>query len=197
MKLSSRNSLALWAMSAVASPASAFTVRPSPVAMATTTTTQLFLQDWVADLIDQELYRQGHKKEYESAWMEKNRAAVLSRMESDFGPIMDGPDETEFRMHNKDKRMAEEDPERYCADRCIATGNCDIYEDLYVLLVWWWYRLSIIDFPSWHGMITADTMVIVAMSGSFLFSPLVLPSISIEAINWVPEMLSSSVRNAF
>ena len=197
MKLSSRNSLALWAMSAIASPASAFTVRPSPVAMATTTTTQLFLQDWVADLIDQELYRQGHKKEYESAWMEKNRAAVLSRMESDFGPIMDGPDETEFRMHNKDKRMAEEDPERYCADRCIATGNCDIYEDLYVLLVWWWYRLSIIDFPSWHGMITADTMVIVAMSGSFLFSPLVLPSISIEAINWVPEMLSSSVRNAF
>ena len=136
MKLSSRNSLALLAMSAIASPASAFTVRPSPVTMATTTT-QLFLQDWVADLIDQELYRQGHKKEYESAWMEKNRAAVLSRMESDFGPIMDGPDETEFRMHNKDKRMAEEDPERYCADRCIATGNCDIYEDLYVLLVGW------------------------------------------------------------
>jgi hypothetical protein len=92
-------------------------------------TTRLFLEDWVADLIDQELYRQGHKKEYESAWMEKNRAAVFSRIESDFGP-MEHPDQTEFRMHNKDKKMAEDDPERYCADRCIATGNCDIYEDL-------------------------------------------------------------------
>ena len=127
MNLSSRNTLALLAMSAIASLASAFVVRPSPPVVSTTT---LFLQDWVADLIDQELYRQGHKKEYESAWMEKNRAAVLSRMESDFGPISDIPDETEFRMYNKDKRMAEEDPERYCADRCIATGNCDIYEDL-------------------------------------------------------------------
>ena len=127
MNLSSRNTLALFAMSAIAPLASAFVVRPSPPVVSTTT---LFLQDWVADLIDQELYRQGHKKEYESAWMEKNRAAVLSRMESDFGPISDIPDETEFRMYNKDKRMAEEDPERYCADRCIATGNCDIYEDL-------------------------------------------------------------------
>lgn len=91
--------------------------------------TKLHLQDWVAELIDQELHRQGHKKEYENEWMEKNRAAVFSRMESDFGPIED-LDQSEFRMHNKDKKMAEEDPERYCADRCIATGNCDIYEDL-------------------------------------------------------------------
>ena len=127
MNLLSRNTLALFAMSAIAPLVSAFVVRPTPLVVSTTT---LFLQDWVADLIDQELYRQGHKKEYESAWMEKNRAAVLSRMESDFGPISDSPDESEFRMHNKDKRMAEEDPERYCADRCIATGNCDIFEDL-------------------------------------------------------------------
>ena len=91
--------------------------------------TRLFLEDWVADLIDKELFRQGHKKEFESEWMEKNRAAVFAKIETDFGPISDF-DEKDFRMHAKDKRLADNDPERYCADRCIATGNCDIFEDL-------------------------------------------------------------------
>lgn len=29
--------------------------------------------------------------------------------------------------------MAMNDPQRYSADRCITTGNCDIYEDYYGL----------------------------------------------------------------
>lgn len=81
-------------------------------------------------MIDGELYRQSHHKEFEAEWMEKNRGAMLYHMESDFGPINDF-DETDFRMHKKDERLAFNDPERYCADRCIATGNCDIYEDFY------------------------------------------------------------------
>ena len=28
----------------------------------------------------------------------------------------------------KDERMAEDDPMRYCADRCVTTGNCDVFE---------------------------------------------------------------------
>ena len=28
----------------------------------------------------------------------------------------------------KDEKMADNDPQRYCADRCVATGNCDVYE---------------------------------------------------------------------
>lgn len=102
----------------------AFLIRsPAPIA------TRLYLEDWVADLIDKELYRQGHMKEFEAEWMEKNRAAVFHKIETDFGPISD-PDETDFRMYAKDKKMAENDPQRYCADRCVATGNCDIFEDL-------------------------------------------------------------------
>jgi hypothetical protein len=105
-------------------PSTSFVMRPpAPVS------TRLYLEDWVADLIDKELYRQGHKKDFEAEWMEKNRAAVFSKIETEFGPISD-TDETDFRMHYKDKKMAENDPERYCADRCIATGNCDIFEDL-------------------------------------------------------------------
>jgi len=28
----------------------------------------------------------------------------------------------------KDEKMADNNPQRYCADRCVATGNCDVYE---------------------------------------------------------------------
>jgi hypothetical protein len=80
-------------------------------------------------MIDGELHRQAHKKEYEEEWMKKNRNAVFSRIETDFVNLDD--DKEEFRMHQKDKRLAFKDPEKYCADRCIATGNCDIYEDFY------------------------------------------------------------------
>lgn len=111
---------------AMMSVASSFLMRP-----ATPITTKLFLEDWVANLIDKELYRQSHKKEFENEWMEKNRAAVFHSVETDFGPIAD-PDDTEFRMYNRDKNMAVHDPQRYCADRCIATGNCDVFEDLWV-----------------------------------------------------------------
>ena len=90
-------------------------------------TTTLFLEDWIADMIDQEIYHQAHKKEYENAWMEKNRAAVFAKMESDF---MYREDTSDFVMHQKDTKLAKNDPQKYCADRCIATGNCDIYEDL-------------------------------------------------------------------
>lgn len=62
--------------------------------------------------------------------MEKNRNAVLSRIETDFVNLNDD-DTQDFRMHQKDKRLAFKDPERYCADRCVATGNCDIFEDFY------------------------------------------------------------------
>ena len=92
----------------------------------------LLYTDWVADLIDGELYRQAHKKEFEKEWMEKNRGAVFSRVESDFAPMLDD-DKEDFRQHRKDEKMAFSDPERYCQDRCVATGNCDILEDFYEL----------------------------------------------------------------
>ena len=31
----------------------------------------------------------------------------------------------------RDKKMAEKNPQQYCADRCVATGNCEVYEDIY------------------------------------------------------------------
>jgi hypothetical protein len=31
----------------------------------------------------------------------------------------------------KDRRMARDDPSRYCADRCVATGTCQVWEDMF------------------------------------------------------------------
>jgi hypothetical protein len=97
-------------------------------------TTRLFIEDEIADMIDRELYRQQHLKDFENEWMEKNRDAVLSRLNSDEHMMsMDEEDLREnFRQMQKDKRLAEKDPRAYCAERCITTGNCDVYEDMYV-----------------------------------------------------------------
>jgi hypothetical protein len=101
-------------------------------------------------MIDEELYRQGHRKEYEEEWMRKNRRAVLSQIETEgfqdvvFGESSDNIDgrsmtsmnlqsidKEDFRQHRKDVMLAEKSPQQYCADRCVATGNCDVYEDMY------------------------------------------------------------------
>jgi len=107
--------------------------------------------DWVADMIDEEIYRQYHHKEYEEAWMKKNKAAILSRLSdaSSNGDsssssssssgypssmmMLEGEDREAFAEHKRDERMAFLKPEKYCADRCLATGNCDIFEDFYEL----------------------------------------------------------------
>ena len=39
--------------------------------------------------------------------------------------------ETSPRQLRKDKKMAKADPQAYCAERCVSTGNCDVYEDVF------------------------------------------------------------------
>ena len=95
--------------------------------------------DWVAEMIDNELDRQQHHKEYEAAWMEKNKAAVVTSLSDTASTtvgiypsqMMDDGDREAFAEHKRDERMAFLKPEKYCADRCLATGNCDILEDFY------------------------------------------------------------------
>jgi len=82
--------------------------------------------------IDKELYRQKHKDEFEKEWIQKTHAIVEQtlkkeiNLENDSFLMEDTP-----RQKAKDKRLAKNDPQRYCADRCVATGNCDVYEDIY------------------------------------------------------------------
>lgn len=89
-------------------------------------------------MIDNELYRQQHHKEYEAAWMEKNKGAVITALSDNKANVgvypsqmMDFDNRAAFAEHKRDERMAFLKPEKYCADRCLATGNCDILEDFY------------------------------------------------------------------
>ena len=93
---------------------------------------RLFLEDDIAEMIDRELYRQGHKAEFEKEWMEKNRGAVLHSLgggDEKTGMLLEEPEE-DVRQARKDRLLANKNPQQYCADRCIATGNCEVYEDL-------------------------------------------------------------------
>ena len=98
--------------------------------------TRIFIDKRIADSIDYEFYRQHHKKEFENEWMEKNRAAVLHSLHTGEEHIMVSDLEEQheqLRQFAKDKRLAKDDPRRYCADRCLSTGNCDVYEDIFDL----------------------------------------------------------------
>jgi len=98
--------------------------------------TKLFLEDHIAEMIDLELLRLKNKPEYEKQMKEKNKKVIdpilptdfdlqdFNSINSDFG----GQDEIQKR---RDMRMARNSPEKYCADRCVSTGHCDVYEDLF------------------------------------------------------------------
>jgi hypothetical protein len=93
--------------------------------------TKIFLEDWVADLIDGENYRLEHMEDYEREWMEKNRAAILSRLNDGSRAVPDDEEPAQnIRERARDRILAKKNPKQYCADRCIATGNCDVYEDM-------------------------------------------------------------------
>ena len=94
-------------------------------------TTSLNIEDWVAEMIDGEVYRQHHKKEFEEEWATKNRATMMQVLKSGSEPsaFMPVEDPEDFREHVKDKILASKNPERYCIDRCVATGNCDVFQD--------------------------------------------------------------------
>jgi hypothetical protein len=96
--------------------------------------TKLFLEDHIADLIDKELERLRHKKELDKAFVQKNEAFIRKDLPAafDFDDTMAMQDIMGPRQKKKDKKLAREDPQAYCADRCVATGNCEVYEDMYV-----------------------------------------------------------------
>jgi len=85
-------------------------------------------------VIDNELYRLQHKQEFEETFNEHN-AAVLEKSLPD-GVDFGDDDFVEPVLHKqavRDKKLAKNDPQMYCADRCVATGNCDVFEDMFDL----------------------------------------------------------------
>ena len=138
--------LAFLAMAAVV-PLSAFT---GPRPTTTTITAQQQQQQQqrvvlqmidrnVADMIDQEYYRQHHKEEYHERWMVQHQSQLKTTTTTEAADTYHNDNDNDDKMWNRrqflrDEKLARTDPQQYCRDRCIATGYCDVYEDLYVLL---------------------------------------------------------------
>lgn len=88
--------------------------------------------------IDLELLRLTNKQEYEKQVGKKNKAATEPALPSNFdsgnffGMLNPNSVEQEDSVQKRrDTRMARNNPEQYCADRCVSTGYCDVYEDMF------------------------------------------------------------------
>ncbi|KAL7487576.1 hypothetical protein ACHAW6_013152 [Cyclotella cf. meneghiniana] len=122
----------------------------------------LNLEDHIADMIDGELHRLRHKHETDQKWLARQRqwskmeptlppdfdfddglfgtdlfnddSAALNGEGSSVQGFTTGVNrEISKVQRRKDEKMATDDPMRYCADRCVSTGNCDVFEDMFDL----------------------------------------------------------------
>jgi hypothetical protein len=77
-----------------------------------------------------------HKNDLDKAWHKKNEAFLKKDLpqEFDFDDSMVMQQVMGPRQKKKDKKLARENPQAYCADRCVATGNCEVFEDMYVTI---------------------------------------------------------------
>ena len=87
--------------------------------------------------IDNEIDRLQHIDQWRSHQTDKLNKFVEPTLPPgfDFNSPTDLPGQTANAASNiqarKDRRMARDDPARYCADRCVATGNCQVWEDMF------------------------------------------------------------------
>ena len=98
-------------------------------------TPPLFLPLVCTNRIDNELDRLQNYSEWKRKQDEKRNKGRDEVLPSNFdfnSAISDfQPNAAQKIQLRKDKRMARDDPARYCADRCVATGNCQVWEDMF------------------------------------------------------------------
>lgn len=99
-------------------------------------TTHLNLENNIASMIDKEMERLrdlGQWRAKEDAKLKKGKEDSLPQG-FDFNNVAElqpNADAAQKIQMRKDKRMARDDPARYCADRCVSTGNCQVWEDMF------------------------------------------------------------------
>lgn len=86
--------------------------------------------------IDNEVERLHHFKDWKRKQDEKLRKDREEYVEKgfDFNSVTNfqpDPGAAKKIQMRKDKRMARTDPMKYCADRCVATGSCEVWEDMF------------------------------------------------------------------
>lgn len=97
--------------------------------------TSLNLEDKIANMIDREVHRLDHLSEHHAEEVKKNTVILTEHLPDEFELAQFGAldDTGNLIEQRKDRRLADRNPERYCADRCIATGNCEVFEDFFEL----------------------------------------------------------------
>ena len=73
-----------------------------------------------------------HKQEIAAQFTMKNKQVLDAILPSDYVANEDFETLTPS-LKFKDNKMALNNPQQYCADRCVSTGNCDVFEDMYHL----------------------------------------------------------------
>ncbi|KAL3808868.1 hypothetical protein ACHAXA_004155 [Cyclostephanos tholiformis] len=108
--------------------------------------TAIYLEDRIAKMIDGEMDRLNRIGNADGGL--KSRAMIESTIPPNFDfeeVLMDPPVAAEYAtfpvsgvdrsismpLRRKDERLAKSDPMGYCADRCVTTGNCDVFEDMF------------------------------------------------------------------
>lgn len=109
-------------------------VHPAPFSRVTT---HLNLENHIAEMIDTEVDRLQNlglwrRQQAEKAKKKGREPSIPQGFDfnsaSDFQANAGAAQKIQRR---KDRRMARDDPARYCADRCVATGNCQVWEDMF------------------------------------------------------------------
>lgn len=94
--------------------------------------TKLFLEDNVAEMIDLELLRHHDKEAYAKQRKEHNAKILPENFEEQLMTMnYADPDQEDKIQYRRDARLVRNSPERYCAERCVSTGNCDVFEDMF------------------------------------------------------------------
>ncbi|KAK1736360.1 hypothetical protein QTG54_012960 [Skeletonema marinoi] len=123
-------------LAAAMATASAF----APSGVTSRISSELHLDNHIADMIDHEvdrlqnigLWRQKEAEKHKK-WAEMEPSLPKGfdfNTVTEFQPNSDAAKKIQMR---KDRRMARDDPMRYCADRCVSTGNCQVWEDMFDL----------------------------------------------------------------
>uniref|UniRef100_A0A6S8ZPR3 Uncharacterized protein n=1 Tax=Ditylum brightwellii TaxID=49249 RepID=A0A6S8ZPR3_9STRA len=90
----------------------------------------LYLEDHVAEMIDNELYRLRHREEFEQKWQQKNSAVLEPSLPQNF-EFASASDFQDSKIPIRDIRLAARDPQKYCADRCVKSGYCEVFEEFF------------------------------------------------------------------
>mmetsp|Transcript_35958 Transcript_35958/g.70767 ORF Transcript_35958/g.70767 Transcript_35958/m.70767 type:complete len:180 (-) Transcript_35958:241-780(-) len=97
----------------------------------TISSTALGISKQLAQKIDEYYYYQEHKKEVD----EKAQQRILQYLDPHLPMGLDAVDLTVAALtptqRVRDTKLVMKNPKSYCQDRCLATGFCDIFEDVF------------------------------------------------------------------